>query len=120
MVDLGHLHYFLGLQFLQTKGGIFLSHYKYACDLLHRFHMEDCKPAPSPFQSGVKIFSTCTSPKVDATLYHQLVGILLYLTHSHPDLSFVVGHVARYMQTPHESHWKAAKRILRYSVWDLL
>ena len=75
--------------------------------------MEDCKPAPSPFQSGVKIYATCTSPKVDATLYRQLVGSLLYLTHSRLDLSFSVGLVARYMQTPHESHWKA-KRILRY------
>ena len=47
-------------------------------------------------------------------MYHQLVGSLLYLTHSHPDLSFVVGRVSHYMQTPHESHWKAAKIILRY------
>ena len=48
MSDLGHLHYFLGLQVLQTKG-IFLSQSKYACDLLRCFHMEDCKPTPSPF-----------------------------------------------------------------------
>ena len=47
-------------------------------------------------------------------MYHQLVGSLLYLTHTRPDLSFVVGLVARYMKTPHESHWKATKRILRY------
>jgi hypothetical protein len=78
------------------------------------FHMDDCKPTPSPFQSRVKLSGTCTSPEVDATLYCQLVGSLLYLTHTRPDLSFVVGLVARYMQTPHESHWKAAKRILRY------
>ena len=84
------------------------------CDLLRRFHMEDCKPAPSPFQYGVKLSATCTSPKVDATLYRQLVGILFYLTHSHPDLSFAIGRVARYMQNPHEIHWKAAKIILRY------
>ena len=69
MSDLGHLHYFLDLQVLQTKEGMFLSHSKYACDLLCRFHMEYSKPAPSPFQSGVKFFSTCTSAKVDATLY---------------------------------------------------
>ena len=68
MSDLGHLHYFLGLQVLQTKEGIFLSQYKYASDLLRRFHMEDCKPTPSPFQSGVKFSATCTSPEVDATL----------------------------------------------------
>eukprot|EP00253_Pinus_taeda_P001949 PITA_01949 len=114
MTDLGHLHYFLGLQVLQSKEGISLSQSKYACDLLRFFHMEDCKPAPSPFQSGVKLSVYCTSPEVDATLYRQFVGKLLYLTHTRPDLSFVVGLVAWFMQTPHESHWKAAKRILRY------
>ena len=73
--------------------------------------MEDCNPTPSPFQFGVKLSATCTSPEVDATSYRQLVGSLLYLTHSRPDLSFAVGCVSRYMQT-HESHWKEAKRIL--------
>jgi hypothetical protein len=114
MTDLGFLHYFLGLQVLQTNEGIFLSVSKYACDLLHRFHMDDCKSIPSPFQSGVNLTSTCTSPKVDATLYCQLVGSLLYLNHTGPDISFVIGLVARYMKTPHESHWKATKRILHY------
>jgi hypothetical protein len=49
MTDLGFLYYFLGLQVLQTKEGIFISHSKYACDLLRCFHMEDSKPTPSPF-----------------------------------------------------------------------
>jgi hypothetical protein len=66
-----------------------------------------------PSSLRVKLTATCTSPEVDATLYRQLVGSLLYLTHTHPDLSFDVGLVAPYMQTPHESHWKEAKRILR-------
>eukprot|EP00253_Pinus_taeda_P019637 PITA_19637 len=91
MTDLGHLHYFLGLQVLQSKEGISLSPSKYACDILRHFHMEDCKPAPSPFQSGVKLSVSCTSPEVDATLYRQLVGKLLYFTHTRPDLSFAVG-----------------------------
>ncbi len=69
MTDLGHLHYFLGLQVLQTKKGISLSQSKYACDLLRRFHMEDYKPTPSPFQSGVQLSTTCPTPEVDATLY---------------------------------------------------
>ena len=60
------------------------------------------------------ISGTNTSLEVYATLYCQLVGSLLYLTLSRPNLSLFVGCVARYMQTPHESHWKAAKRILRY------
>jgi hypothetical protein len=69
---------------------------------------------PSSLESNLT--ATCTSPEVDATLYRQLVGSLLYFTHTHPDLSFVVGLVARYMQTPHEIHWKSAKRILLYVV----
>jgi hypothetical protein len=76
--------------------------------------MDDCNPTPSPFQSGVKLTSTRTSPEVDATLYRQLVGSLLYLTRILPNLSFDVGIVSRYMQTPHEIHWKAAKMILHY------
>jgi hypothetical protein len=114
MTDLGFLHYFLGLQVLKTNEGIFLSQSKYACDLLRRFHMEDCKPTHSPFLVWSQAYSTCTSPEVDATMYRQLVGSLLYLTHTHPDISFVVGLVARYMKTPHEIHWKAYKRILLY------
>eukprot|EP00253_Pinus_taeda_P032551 PITA_32551 len=114
MTDLGHLHYFLGLQVLQSREGISLSLSKYACDLLRHFQMEDCKPTPSPFQSRAKLSVTCTSLEVDATLYRQLVGKLLYLTHTHPDLSFDVGLIARFMQNPHEIHWKAAKRILLY------
>ena len=57
-------------------------------------------------------FAITPKPEVDATLYHQLVGSILYLTHSCPNLSFVIGHVSRYMKTPHESHWKAKKIIL--------
>lgn len=114
MKNLGYLHYFLGLEVLQSKEGISLSQSKYAYDLLRYFHMEDCKLAPSPFQFGVKLSLTCTSPKEDATLYRQLVDSLLYLTHSHLDISFVVGLVAQHMQHPHENHWKAAKRILQY------
>jgi hypothetical protein len=68
MIDLGFFHYFLGLQVLKTNVGIFLSQSKNACDLLHHFHMDDCKPTPSPFQSRVKLTGTCTSLEVDATL----------------------------------------------------
>ena len=70
--------------------------------IFYAFFTEDCKPSHSPFQSGVKLSVSCTSPEVDATLYRQLVGKLLYLTHTRPDLSFVVGLVARFMQNPRE------------------
>jgi len=76
--------------------------------------MDDYKPAPTPFLSGVKFEAQCSSPLVDGTLYRQLVGSLIYLTHTRPDISYAVGMVSRFMQEPHELHWKAAKRILHY------
>eukprot|EP00253_Pinus_taeda_P008838 PITA_08838 len=114
MKNIGHLHYFFGLQVLQSKEGISLFQSKYVCDLLCHFHMEDCKPTLSPFQSGAKISITSTSLEVDATLYHQCVGKVLYLNHTCPDLSFVFFLIDRFMKKPRESHWKAAKRIIRY------
>jgi hypothetical protein len=91
MLDLCYFHYFLGLQVLQKKKGLFISQSKYASDLLCCFHMEDSKPTSSPFKSRVKLVSTCTTSEFDATLYRQFVIILLYLNHTHPDLSFIVG-----------------------------
>jgi len=76
--------------------------------------MEDYKTSPSPFQSRAKLSVTCTSHEVDATLYRQLVGKLLYMTHTHPDLSFDVGLIYRFIQNPQEIHWKETKRILHY------
>ena len=114
MTELGILHYFLGLQVHQTSKGIFIFQQKYALDLLQRFGMADCKPTPTPFQSSVVLFTSCSNPTIDPSFYRQLVGSLLYLTHSHPDISFAVGLVSHFSQEPHESHWKAAKRILRY------
>ena len=76
---------------------MFLSQPKYATDLLAHFHMSDCKSSPTPFQSGVKLTIECNTSLVDATLYRQLVGSLIYLTHSQPDLSFGVNLVSWFM-----------------------
>ena len=82
MTDLGLLHYFLSLQIWHMADGMFLSQPKYATYMLAHFHMSDCKSTSTPFQSGVKLTVECTTPLVNATLYHQLVGSLIYLTHS--------------------------------------
>jgi hypothetical protein len=114
MTDMGPLHFFLGLEISQDESGIKLSQAKYARHFLERFHMIDCKSSPTPFLSRVKLEDGGETPLVDNTLYRQLVGSLLYLTHSRPDLSYAVGAVSKFMQEPHELHWKAAKRILQY------
>jgi hypothetical protein len=114
MMDMGLLHFFLRLEISQDASGVKLSQAKYARDLLERFHMADCKSALTPFLSIVKLEDRQDTPLVDNTLYRQLVGRFFYLTHSRIDLSYAVGAVSRFMQEPHELHWKAAKCILRY------
>jgi hypothetical protein len=114
MMDMGPLHFFLGLEISQDALGIKLSQAKYEHDLLERFHMIDCKSALTPFLLGVKLEDGGETPLVDNTLYRQLVEIFLYLTHCKLDLSYAVGTVSRFMQEPHELHWKATKHIIRY------
>jgi hypothetical protein len=104
MTDMGPLHLFLRLEISQDALGIKLSQDKYARDLLERFHMTDCKFSPTPFLSGVKLEDGGETPLVDNTLYRQLLGSLLYLTHFRPNLSYAVGAVSRFMQEPHEIH----------------
>jgi len=104
MTYLGLLHYFLGLEVSQSTSGIKMAQYKYASYLLFLFQMTECKPTTSPFLSRVRFEDAGTTPLVDSTLYRQLVGSLLYLTHTRPDISFAVGVCSRYMQEPHELH----------------
>lgn len=94
MTNLGLLHYFLGIENFQSPSRITITQSKYALDLLSRFHMVDYKLAPTPFLFGVKLEAQCSSPLVDGTLYHQLVGSLIYLTHMRPDISHTVGMVS--------------------------
>jgi hypothetical protein len=114
MKDMGPLYFFLGLKINQYALGIKMSQAKYARDILERFHMTECKSSPTPFLLGVRLEDGGDTPLVENKLYIQLVGSLLYVTHSKPYLSYVVGVVSRFMQEPHEINWKDAKCILRY------
>ena len=76
--------------------------------------MSDCKITPTPFLSSFKLEAKCSTPLVDATLYSQLVGSLIYMTHTCPNIAFTVGMVYCFMREPHELHWKASKHILHY------
>jgi hypothetical protein len=76
--------------------------------------MTDCKSASTPFLSRFRLEDGGDTPLVDNTLYKQLVGSLLYLTHSRPDLYYAVGAISMFMQEPYELHWKDTKCILRY------
>eukprot|EP00253_Pinus_taeda_P027513 PITA_27513 len=114
MTDLGLLHYCLGIEVWQTKNHIFLSQSKYAKNLVDRFRMQDCKPATTPMEPGLKLSAQSSSPPVDETLFRQLVGSLIYLIATRPDISFAVSYISRFMSAPKADHWIAAKRVLQY------
>ena len=86
MIDLGLLSQFMGLEIAQTKSGIKVHQSKYALDLLIKFRIQDSKASKTPFLSGVKLEEDDSPPMVNNTLYRQLIGCLLYLTHTRPDL----------------------------------
>eukprot|EP00253_Pinus_taeda_P022312 PITA_22312 len=100
MTNLGLLHYCLGVEVWQTKNHIFLSQSKYAKNLVDRFRMQDCKPATTPMEPGLKLSAHSSSLPVDETLFRQLVGSLIYLTATRPDISFAVNYISRFISDP--------------------
>jgi len=114
MSMMGELSFFLGLQVKQTKVGMFLCQSKYCKEILKKFEMESCKEANTPTPSSCYMDADAVGKGVDQTKYRGLIGSLLYLTTSRPDIMFAVCLCARYQSNPKESHFKAAKGILKY------
>jgi len=116
MKDLGLMHYFLGLEVWQKPGEIFLSQGKYVVKILERFRMVDCKPVTTPMELDFKKLSGSAAGPVlqNATEYRQLVGAIMFLVNSRPDICFAVNTLSQHMVEPHHIHWIGAKNLLRY------
>lgn len=114
MTDLGKMKYFLGVEVVQNSEGIFLSQRKYAQEILEIFGMEKSNSVRNPMVPGFKLMKNGDGAQVDMTQYKQMVGSLMYLTVTRPDLAYMVSVVSRYMERPTELHVQAIKRILRY------
>jgi hypothetical protein len=114
MKDIGLMHYFLGMEVWQEDGHVFLGQGKYAADILSRFQMEDCRPMSTPMVTNWRKLSASESELVDATRYRQLVGSLMYLVNTRPDICFVVNTLSQYMVEPRRVHLIATKHVLRY------
>jgi hypothetical protein len=114
MSMIGELTYFLDFQVKQMKDGNFLSQEKYTKDLLKRFNMEKCKPIKTPMPTNGHLDLDEGGNPVNQTLYRSMIGSVLYLTASRPDIMFSVCMCARFQSNPKKAHLRAVKRILRY------
>ncbi|KAI3685467.1 hypothetical protein L6452_34711 [Arctium lappa] len=114
MSMMGELTFFLGLQVKQSSEGIFINQSKYIRDLLKKFNFENSSPMKTPMAPPLKLHADPDGVSVDITSYRGMIGSLLYLTASRPDIMFATCLCARYQVNPKESHLAAVKRIFRY------
>jgi len=96
MSMMGELNYFLGFQIKQMSHGIFLNQTKYVKDLLKRFNLESCKLSKTPMCSSIQLDKDDIGKSVDIKNYRAMIGSLLYLTASRPDIMFSVCLCARF------------------------
>ncbi|KAI5348361.1 hypothetical protein L3X38_001248 [Prunus dulcis] len=114
MTDLGLLYHFLGMGVVQTDKYIFLHQKKYAMKVIEKFGLKGCKSVATPLVANERLCKEDGSEMADESEYRQIVGSLLYLTATRPDIMFASSLLARFMHNPTKKHIGTAKRVLRY------
>ncbi|GJT65539.1 retrovirus-related pol polyprotein from transposon TNT 1-94 [Tanacetum coccineum] len=114
MSMMGKISFFLGLQISQSPRGIFINQSKYALESLKKYGMESSDPVDTPMVEKSKLDEDTQGKAMDPTHYRGMIGTLMYLTASRPDLTFAVCMCARYQAKPTEKHLHAVKRIFKY------
>jgi hypothetical protein len=116
MSMMGELKFFLGFQIKQLKEGTFIGQTKYTHDMLKKYDMANAKPINTPMPTNGYLNLNEKGKVVDTKVYHFMIGSLLYLCVSRPDIMLSVCMCARFQDNPKECHLVAIKRILRYLV----
>ncbi|KAI3729157.1 hypothetical protein L6452_17808 [Arctium lappa] len=114
MSMMGQMNFFLGLQVKQLQTGIFINQSKYISDILRKYQMEQSSSMKTPMSTSLKLHSDPDGKDVNATTYRGMIGSLMYLTASRPNIMFSTFLCARFQSKPKESHLAAVKRIFRY------
>ncbi|GJZ94829.1 putative ribonuclease H-like domain-containing protein [Tanacetum coccineum] len=114
MSSMGELTFFLRLQVMQRDDGIFISQDKYVADILKKFNFSSVKTTSTSIETNKALLKDEEVEDVDVHLYRTMIGSLMYLTASRPDIMFAVCACARFQVTPKTSHLHAVKRIFRY------
>ena len=100
MKDLGHLSYFLGLEITHSTDGLYIIQVKYASELLSRVGLTDSKTVDTPIELNAHLTSIGEKPLSNPSLYRRLVGSLVYLTITRPDISYAIHQVSQYLSAP--------------------
>lgn len=114
MEVLGIMKYFLGMEFYQNKEEIFICQTQYAHDMVNKFDMVDRNPSPTLSAHGEVLCRDDGADLLDEKTYRSIVGSLIFLTHTRPDITYSVSVVSRYITNSSKIHMKASKRILMY------
>lgn len=120
MKDLGELESFLGIEVARNAWAIYLCQRKYALDIINETWLLGAKPAQFPLEQNHKIPLSEYDMLHDATPYRRLLGRLIYLGVTRPDLSFSIHVLAQFMQNPRLDHWLAALRVVRTCITSSL
>ncbi|GJU89325.1 ribonuclease H-like domain-containing protein [Tanacetum coccineum] len=115
--DLGKLKYFLGIKVLDTPKGICLNQMKYCLELIDEFGLLAGKPSNLPMQPNISLTSEPSDTDHllnNVTEYQKLIGKLIYLTTTRPDIAYTVSCLSQFMHNPLKSHLKTALKIIRF------
>lgn len=108
------MKYFLGIEVAHSKQGIFISQQKYVMDLLRETGMLASKPAATPIEPNHKLGEATGDQIVDREMYQRLVGKLIYLAHTRPNIAYSVSIIGQFMHNPKDVHLQVAYRVLHY------
>ena len=112
--ELSDLHYFLGVEVIPVKQGLFLSQNQYVHNILHQLKMTGAKEVQTPMSVSTKLFLNNGTMSCNATKYRSTIGSLQYLSLTCLDIGFAINRLAQFMHQPTVFHWQQVKRLLRY------
>eukprot|EP00253_Pinus_taeda_P022620 PITA_22620 len=114
MKDKGLMHYFIGMEVRQTNGEIFLGQGRHCIEVQRRFRMENCRAMSTPMISNWRKIETSRGKDVDPTLYRKLIGSLMYLVNTRPDISYAINSLCQFIMEPKRVQRIVGKYVLRY------
>jgi hypothetical protein len=114
MSYLGPLTKYLGLQFQHTPEELIVNQSDFAQSIIDEYGLTDCNPTQTPLPAGFTICRDTKTKPIDPTLFRSIIGKLMFLTNTRPDITFAVNLLSRYSSAPQQAHLRGVKQILRY------